>query len=432
MSVPLDAALGLLAFGVLSFALTLNAHFPVRRIGSLALFSFFAGWLTCELALHHLIVQPLLAIGLVALGGFDGYPGWIGGGLLLLSWGGLVRLHQRAHLAGRVIARTLEQLEQLRGKPLGVIAPRWRDVLAPFSHRLPEARCEKKYVYAEVGGRRLKADIYYHRDRPKNAPVLVFVHGGGWVVGFKQYQALPLLNHLAAQGWVCMSVDYRLSPRATFPDHLIDVKRALAWAKEHAPEYGGNPEFIAVSGNSAGAHLASLAALTWDMPELQPGFEDVSTRVRACVPFYGVYDLLNRNKQWPNRGIQDLMRFVVIKDSVERARDRYELMSPISHVRQDAPPFFIVHGDKDTLVPVDEARHFSDALAAVSKNPVLYAEIPDAQHAFEIFRSIRGLWAVRAVCGFLGSVHEDHTADTSVDGAAARHDADGPAPAAAE
>src|SRR5690606_24162223 len=115
----------------------------------------------------------------------------------------------------------------------------------------------------------------------------------------KEYQALPLLNRLASQGWVCMSFDYRLSPRATFPDQLVDTKRAIAWAKANAARFGGDADFVAISGNSAGAHLASLAALTWDDPQYQPGFEDADTSVRACVSLYGVYDLMNRHEQWP-------------------------------------------------------------------------------------------------------------------------------------
>ncbi|MCA9644869.1 MAG: alpha/beta hydrolase, partial [Myxococcales bacterium] len=231
--------------------------------------------------------------------------------------------------------------------------------------------------------------------------VLVFAHGGGWVVGFKRFQALPMLNQLAAQGWVCVSLDYRLAPRATFPDPLIDVKRGIAWTKRHVAEWGGDPSFVALSGNSAGAHLAALAALTWDKPELQPGFEAEDTRVSACIPFYGVFDLLNSKGQWRHSGMQNLMRFVVIKQSLDKARDQYELMSPITHVRRDAPPFFVIHGDVDSLVPTGESRHFSEALRAVSEAPVLYAEIPDAQHAFEIFKSIRGVYTVRAAAEFL-------------------------------
>ena len=92
--------------------------------------------------------------------------------------------------------------------------------------------------------------------------MLFQIHGGGWVIGSKNEQALPLMYHLARAGWVCVSVDYRLSPQATFPDHLVDCKRALAWVREHVAEYGGDPDFVVVTGGSAGGHLAALVALT--------------------------------------------------------------------------------------------------------------------------------------------------------------------------
>ena len=98
------------------------------------------------------------------------------------------------------------------------------------------------------------------------------------------------MSHLAELGWVCVAINYRLSPRSTWPDQIIDVKRALAWTKEHIAEYGGDPDWVAITGGSAGGHLSSLAALTPNDPQFQPGFEDADTSVRAAVPFYGLYD----------------------------------------------------------------------------------------------------------------------------------------------
>ena len=120
--------------------------------------------------------------------------------------------------------------------------------------------------------------------------MLLQVPGGAWMTGNKRGQAHPLMSHLAELGWVCVAINYRLSPRSTWPDHIVDVKRALAWTKEHIAEYGGDPDWIAITGGSAGGHLSSLAALTANDPQFQPGFEEADTRVQAAVPFYGVYD----------------------------------------------------------------------------------------------------------------------------------------------
>ena len=117
-----------------------------------------------------------------------------------------------------------------------------------------------------------------------------------WVIGSKNEQGIPLLNHLAHNGWVGFNVNYQLSPRVKAPDHLIDCKRALAWIREHADEYGVDPDFIVVTGGSAGGHLCALMALTANDPEYQPGFDDADTSlVQAAVPFYGVYDMLDRD-----------------------------------------------------------------------------------------------------------------------------------------
>ena len=96
------------------------------------------------------------------------------------------------------------------------------------------------------------------------------------------------MAHLAEQGWVCVTANYRLSPRATWPDHIVDVKRALAWTKATIAEYGGDPGFVAITGGSAGGHLSSLAVLTSHVTDFQPGFEETDTSVAAAVPLYGV------------------------------------------------------------------------------------------------------------------------------------------------
>jgi len=226
-------------------------------------------------------------------------------------------------------------------------------------------------------------------------------------MGDKERQGLPLLYHLAAAGWVCVSINYRLSPRSTFPDHLVDVKRAIAWVKDHIAEYGGDPGFLAITGGSAGGHLASLAALTAGDPELQPGFTGADTKVAACVPFYGVYDFTNRSGQ----GRADFVRFLerrVLKKRFAAEREAFERASPMSRVHAGAPPFLVVHGTHDTLVPVADARLFVELLRQASGAPVGYIELPQAQHAFEVFSSVRTAYVIRGAARFLAFVYGEH------------------------
>src|SRR4030095_13298362 len=110
--------------------------------------------------------------------------------------------------------------------------------------------------------------------------------------------------------------------------------------------------------------LAALVALTANEPAYQPGFEHVDTSVRACVAFYGVYDFTDRHGVWPHGGLAKLLRQRVMKAALEEAREAYEQASPMSRVGAHAPPFFIVHGDRDTMVPVAAGRRFFALLPA--------------------------------------------------------------------
>jgi len=233
----------------------------------------------------------------------------------------------------------------------------------------------------------------------------VYIHGGAWVIGDKREQGLPLLHELARRGWVTVTINYRLSPRATWPDHIVDCKRALAWVRQHIAEYGGDPGFVAVSGGSAGGHLASLAALTNGDPAFQPGFEDDDASVDACVPFYGVYDMTaGRGTSGYDEGLLVLLERRVFKRRLADDPSVFEAASPVCRVHAGAPPFFVIHGTNDTLVPVGEARAFVTALRSVSKAPVLYAELPYTQHAFDVLPSVRSAHAVAAVVRFLEGV----------------------------
>jgi acetyl esterase/lipase len=203
-------------------------------------------------------------------------------------------------------------------------------------------------------------------------------------------------------------VNYRLSPRVAFPDMLIDLKRAIAWIRENADDYGIDPSFIAVTGGSAGGHLTALVALTANDAVYQPGFEDADTTVQAAVPFYGVYDFTNRNGFWFPDTVEQFIAPWVMQKSFEDHPEDYAKASPMDQVRADAPPFLVIHGDKDTLAPVEDARDFVSRLRAVSEQPVHHLELRGAQHAFDIFPSIRCNAVISAVDQYLTSCYEKH------------------------
>jgi acetyl esterase/lipase len=286
---------------------------------------------------------------------------------------------------------------------------RLRRFFVPMSFTHPDVERLVDVPYSDVS-RRHRLDVYRHRDHPTGCPTLLQVHGGGWVIGDKREQGIPLLNHLAVNGWVGINANYRLSPKATFPDHLIDLKKAIAWYREHADEHGADPDFLCVTGGSAGGHLCALVALTANDPEYQPGFEEVDTSMKAAVPFYGVYDFTNRNGTWHKDTVKRFFGPMIMKKKLEDDPDAFAKASPLDQVRADRPPFFVIHGDLDTLAPVDDAREFVRLLRETSDAPVLYAEMQGAQHAFEIFPSFRSARVIEAVERFLHSVHQQFLA----------------------
>jgi len=396
--------------------LTYNTYRPVFTRPRLSVVSFFAGWLTGELALHHILWQAAATALFIWAGALHSWPGVLGLCISVCSWVFLARWCWRIRVVEDVVEQALclglgrDYRDRIAPRIADQFAPGvdWPQILLPFPIRHAEVERLRDLPYAAVDGVTLALDVYRHHSHPTGCPTLLQIHGGAWVIGSKNEQALPLMQHLAARGWVCVAANYRLSPRATFPDHLIDVKRAVAWIREHATAYGADPDFVVITGGSAGAHLAALAALTPGDAEYQPGFESADTRVQACVAFYGVYDFADRRRLNPHRGLAHLLERQVMKASVAQAPAAYERASPISRITAAAPPFFIVHGTHDTLVPIAGARLFADGLRAASKNPVVFAEIPGAQHAFELFPSLRSGFVIHGVERFLAYAYSEH------------------------
>ncbi|MEV0946444.1 alpha/beta hydrolase [Rhodococcus sp. NPDC049939] len=385
-------------------ALTANALRPVPGAPA-SVVAFFSGWLTTELAPHLLVATAADAAQHAARRGARTRADRVGLALAGASVAGLAAVIATGRGAGREAESALvDALGEGYADRDGAVGrtgrPIWRQLLNPFWMRDKTVTRVRDIAYLP-GGRRTRLDIYHRHDVPTKSPVLLQIHGGGWVFGNKDQQGLPLMLEMASRGWVCAAVNYPLSPRAKWPAHLIAIKQALAWLRENVEEYGGDPDFIAVTGGSAGGHLAAMVALTAGDARFQPGFEDVDTSVQACVPYYGVYDIAGDTgiKLVVQRVRSGLMPMVFGKRA--RFPEDYRAASPLSHLRADAPPFFVIHGTSDSLVPVEEARVFVDEFRKVSGNPVAYGELQGAQHAFDVFPSIRSIGVTRAVGRFL-------------------------------
>ena len=390
-----------LAVSLVGAVFTANAFVPVRRVPALFMPSFFGSWLTAELAIHHVFWQSIASLVFVELGALAAWPGWAGLIITFGSWLGLLVLFADGNRARKTFDTALEGVEAARETTR---VPR-RNVVLPFSKRRHGIKVTRDIVYRRVAGTVLKLDVVAPATDGTDRPAIIQIHGGSWVMGDKREQGWPLLSHLAANGWVCFNLNYRLSPGATFPDHLVDLKAGLAWIREHADQWGIDPNFIAVTGGSAGGHLAALMGLTANDPEYQPGFEHADTSLQAAVPIYGVYDFTsrlgtNRLPFWYRRLERQIMK--AFRDDEP---EKFRRASPIERIHPEAPPFFVIHGDRDTLAPVEEARYFANELRETSNAPVVYAELGGAQHAFDLFCSPRTSHMLVAVLQFLDATH---------------------------
>jgi acetyl esterase/lipase len=395
---------------LVQLGLAANALRPVPG-GPASIPAFFSGWVTAELAPHLLAATALDAGIHVSRHGVRSRRDALGlaaAGANIAAYAALIAGARRA--SGQVEDALVETLGPdyrdliVRDpRPDDVTSP-WSSLAIPFRMANVDVTRARRLPYAP-GGRRFELDVYHHRDVPSGAPVLLQVHGGGWMIGNKDQQGIPLMLHMAARGWVCVAVNYPLSPRARWPEHLVALKRAMQWIREHSQEYGADPSFVAVTGGSAGGHLAAMVALTGDDPSLQPDFEGVDTSVQACVPFYGVYDFTDESgAKFTRQRLNSLLRpYVMSRDA--RYPDDYRAASPLCRISADAPPFLVVHGRNDTLVPVGEARVFVERLRETAKNPVAYAEIAGAQHAFDLFPSFRSAGVMRGAARFLEWCH---------------------------
>jgi acetyl esterase/lipase len=262
----------------------------------------------------------------------------------------------------------------------------WRRILfAPWPLRPRDVERVRDVRYGDHGVDNL-LDVFRHRSRPEHSPTLVYLHGGRFRWGRKNFEARAVVHRLARRGWTCISANYTRTPTpaAGFPAHLIDVKHVIAWSRAHAAEHGIDPECIFVAGSSAGAHLSAMALLTENAPAFQPGFESADTSIAGAIGLYGYYGALGDTASLPS--------------------------APLAYAHPDVAPCFVVHGDNDTYTPVEGARAFVEGLRRVSKQPVVYAELPGAQHGFDLFHSIRFEATVDAIEAFTAWVRSQRRA----------------------
>jgi acetyl esterase/lipase len=363
------------------------------RFGPLWFPALFSG----ELAPFQAAAQAGLAAGFAAAGWAGGWTGVSGLAATGVSIA-LLGVNQWRALGTREVVASAAAAAT--GAPVRLPPVRVGRLLRPYPAPPRSVVAERGLAYGPDPAHRF--DRFSRRDPVGPGPVLVEVHGGGWTGGRRDQQARPLMHRMAAAGWVVYSISYRLSPRATFPEHLVDVKRAIAWVRDNGAADGADPGFVAITGGSAGGQLAALDALTAGDPHYQPGFEEADTSVTACVPVYGVHDLLDDagRPKWP------YLATYVLKAGPDEDPDLWVAASPVRTVRAERPPFLIVHGSADTLVPPADSRRLAEALRDAGSAPVGLAEVPGATHGFDAVHSLRTERVVDGVEAVLNTLWE--------------------------
>ncbi|MBI3854907.1 MAG: alpha/beta hydrolase [Planctomycetes bacterium] len=242
------------------------------------------------------------------------------------------------------------------------------------------------------GGRALKLHLLRPRTMPKEPlPVVVYVYGGGWKAGNRNAGIAPL-TRLVEKGYIGASLEYRLSQEARFPAQIEDCKCAIRFLRAKAKEYGIDPERIGVWGPSAGGHLAALLGTSGDVKELEGsgGWQDQSSRVQAVVDWFGPTDFLQMGRNKIDHDAPGSPESSLIGGPIQENKEKTAKANPISYVTKDDPPFLIMHGDKDDLVPLGQSELLHAALGKAGVESTLHV-VKGAGHGFggpELYRMI--------------------------------------------
>jgi acetyl esterase/lipase len=243
-------------------------------------------------------------------------------------------------------------------------------------------------VFSNAGGKPRLADLYIPAGVQGPFPVVLWVHGGGWRFGDRKL-APDLSRFFAQRGFAMVSIDYRLSEEVTFPAPIIDVKAAVRWVRSVAERFSLDPDRIALWGSSAGGHLAACAALSRPEEFNSPEHERFSSSVCAVVDGYGPTDFSRMDAdRLPSQHPPSDIETRIVKPSVPTGHadsyesrfigapvatspDQVQRANPINYVNLGAPPFLILHGQSDTLVPWQQSRMLFDALDAAGNEATL-------------------------------------------------------------
>jgi len=233
-------------------------------------------------------------------------------------------------------------------------------VVAASNVKAESPTVRKDIEFANVDGHNLKLDLYLPAET-KNAPLVVWIHGGGWKAGNKSNCPVSWLTD---DGYAVASISYRLTDKAIFPAQIHDCKAAIRWLRANADKFGFSTAKIAVSGSSAGGHLAALVGTSGDAKGLEGtvgGNPGHSSRVDAVVDFYGATDFVLRSKTQPHRANKEgSVVYRLLGGGADKKVELAKQASAAFHVTKDDPPFLVFHGGNDKTVLIDQSERIKE------------------------------------------------------------------------
>lgn len=241
----------------------------------------------------------------------------------------------------------------------------------------------KDLEYGHASSRAMHLDLYLPGKSDKPLPLIIWIHGGAWMAGSKDSPS-PALRFLK-DGYAVAHVGYRFSQEATFPAQINDCKAAVRWLRANAENYHLDPNKFVAWGASAGGHLVALLGVTGSAADLEGNVNDLkeSSRVQAVIDWFGPTDFIHIGEAESElkHNASDSPESKLIGGPVLENKDKAAKASPITYVSKDAPPFLIMHGDKDRTVPFDQSERLVRALKKAGVD-VSFVPMKGAGHGF--------------------------------------------------
>jgi acetyl esterase/lipase len=261
-----------------------------------------------------------------------------------------------------------------------------------LAQQRPAIKIEKDIAYIEGGDEAQKLDLYLpEAPADKPLPLIVHIHGGGWRAGNK----FPCpVTPLVLKGYAVASIEYRFSQKAIFPAQIQDCQTAIRWLRAHAKQYNLDTDHFGAVGGSAGGHLSALVGTSGGKKAFPAigGHLDQSDRVQAVIDIYGPADFTTVVQQAAeDKNVKNIFAFNTPSDPYSSLigtklddKPKADAVSPVHYVSKDNPPFLILHGTHDTLVPYAQSVQLESALKA-QNIPVWLQTLPGAGHGGPAF-----------------------------------------------